>query len=52
MARAAYIHPEVLTAFDHGREISAAAADRSGDDRLAVVWRDPGVQEATLKLLR
>ena len=55
VARAAYIHPEVLTAFDHGRDIAAAvatAADRAGDDRLAVVWRDPEVQEATLKLLR
>jgi len=55
VARASYIHPEVFTAFDQGRDISAAvtaAADRAGDDRLALVWRDPGVQEATLKLLR
>ena len=55
VARTSYIHPGVLTAFDRGRDISdavAAAAQRAGDDRLALVWRDPGVQEATLKLLR
>jgi len=55
VARTSYIHPEVLTAFDHGRDIAAAvtaAAERTADDRLALVWRDPGVQEATLKLLR
>jgi DNA topoisomerase I len=54
VARAAYIHPRVLTAFDEGRTIAAAvsaAAERLGDDRLAVVWRDPGVQDATAALV-
>jgi DNA topoisomerase I len=55
VARASYIHPDVLTDFDDGRTIAAAvaeAAERRGDDRLAVLWRDNGVQEATLALLR
>lgn len=54
VARASYIHPEVLRAFDHGRTISyavTASAERAGDDRLALLWREPAVQEATLKLL-
>jgi DNA topoisomerase-1 len=54
VARTAYIHPVVLTAFEAGRTIApvvAAAADRLGDDRLAVLWRDPAVQAATAELL-
>ncbi|WP_250031409.1 DNA topoisomerase IB [Paractinoplanes maris] len=54
VARASYIHPAVLTAFDNGHTIAAAvdeAAARTGDDRLAVLWRDPAVQQATLTLL-
>ncbi|MCY1137026.1 DNA topoisomerase IB [Actinoplanes sp. Pm04-4] len=55
VARASYIHPAVLTSFDDGRTIAPAvrdAADRAGDDRLAVLWRDPAVQQATLGLLK
>jgi len=54
VARAAYIHPGVLAAFEDGRttaEAVRAAADRLGDDRLAVLWRDASVQEATTRLL-
>ena len=54
VARAAYIHPGVLAAFDDGRTTGAAvraAAERLGDDRLVVLWRDAGVQEATTRLL-
>ncbi|MCO8275069.1 DNA topoisomerase IB [Actinoplanes sp. TRM 88003] len=54
VARASYIHPAVLTSFDRGHTIAAAvrdAAGRVGDDRLAVLWRDPAVQAATLALL-
>jgi DNA topoisomerase IB len=54
VARASYIHPEVLRAFGRGRTVADAvtiAAERAGDDSLALVWRDPGVQEATRELL-
>jgi DNA topoisomerase-1 len=55
VARAAYIHPGVLTAFASGRTVAPAVAEaaaRLGDDRLAVVWRDPAVQTATAELLQ
>jgi DNA topoisomerase IB len=54
VARASYIHPEVLNAFRRGQTIAyavTAAAERSGQDNLALVWRDPAVQEATRQLL-
>jgi len=54
VARASYIHPAVLTSFESGDTIAGAvreAAGRTGDDRLAVLWRDPAVQAATLDLL-
>jgi DNA topoisomerase I len=54
VARSAYIHPGVLDAFAAGRTVAPAVADaaaRLGDDRLAVVWRDPAVQDATVTLL-
>ena len=54
VARASYIHPGVLDAFGEGRTTEAAvraAAARLGDDRLAVLWRDTEVQEATMNLL-
>ncbi|HET6484499.1 MAG TPA: DNA topoisomerase IB [Actinoplanes sp.] len=55
VARGSYIHPYVLNSFDSGRTVAPAvaeASERIGDDRLAVLWRDAGVQEATLELLR
>jgi len=54
VARSAYIHPGVLAAFAEGRTTAAAvsaAAQRHGDDRLATLWRDPAVQDATTDLL-
>jgi DNA topoisomerase I len=55
VARTSYIHPGVFVAFNAGRTIADAvttAANRTGDDRLARLWREAEVQEATLKLLR
>ncbi len=55
VARASYIHPDVLASFEEGRTIKDAveeATDRLGDDRLAELWRDDAVQDATLSLLR
>ena len=54
VARSAYIHPGVLDAFDAGRTTAEAvrsAASRLGDDRLATLWRDPEVQDATVSLI-
>jgi len=54
VARTSYIHPGVLTAFAEGRTIApavSAAAGAMGDDRLAVVWREPAVQAAVADLL-
>jgi DNA topoisomerase I len=55
VARAAYIHPGVLTAHARGRTIApavTAAADRAGTADLAVLWRDPDVQAAAITLLQ
>jgi DNA topoisomerase I len=55
VARAAYIHPGVLTAYGQGRTIApavTAAAERAGTADLAVLWRDPAVQSAAVDLLR
>jgi DNA topoisomerase-1 len=54
VAKASYIHPGVLAASGQGRTIApavASAARRLNDDRLAVLWREPDVQSATLDLL-
>ncbi|MEV4347130.1 DNA topoisomerase IB [Actinoplanes sp. NPDC049596] len=54
VARASYIHPTVLTAFEAGRTITPAvteAATRLNDDRLSVLWRDPTLQAATATLI-
>jgi DNA topoisomerase-1 len=54
VARSAYIHPGVLDAFADGRTAEPAvraAAARLGDDRLTTLWRDPGVQDATMDLI-
>ncbi|XVV15705.1 DNA topoisomerase IB [Actinoplanes sp. CA-131856] len=54
VARASYIHPAVLTAYEEGRTIAPAiaeAAARLNDDRLPVVWRDPAVQSAAAQLI-
>jgi DNA topoisomerase-1 len=54
VARASYVHPAVVEAFEQGRTAEAAvraARDRSGERRLSVLWRDPKVQDATLDLI-
>lgn len=54
VARSAYIHPGVLDAFAAGRTTADAvrsAAARTGDDRLVTLWRDPEVQDATVRLI-
>jgi DNA topoisomerase-1 len=54
VARAAYIHPDVLRAFEQGDTIApavTAAAEALGDDRLTVIWREPSVQAAVADLL-
>jgi len=55
VARASYIHPGVVQAFEEGRSVAAAvtaAADTLHDDRLTVVWCEPSVQSAVGELLR
>jgi DNA topoisomerase-1 len=54
VARASYVHPAVVEAFEQGRTAEAAvraARERSGERRLSVLWRDPEVQDATLDLI-
>ena len=54
VARASYVHPGVVEAYEQGRTAEAAvraAGDRSGERRLSVLWRDPDVQDATLQLI-
>jgi DNA topoisomerase-1 len=54
VARASYVHPAVVEAFEQGRTAEAAvraARERSGERRLSLLWRDPEVQDATLDLI-
>jgi DNA topoisomerase-1 len=54
VAKASYVHPGVVYSFDQGRTTAdavKAAADRLGDPRLAVVWRDVEVQQSALELI-
>jgi DNA topoisomerase I len=54
VARASYIHPGVLRAFERGRTIAPAITNASaalGDDRLTTLWQTPSVQQAVSDLL-